>query len=520
MDKKTKIVILLASLIFLVLVSTVSIKIISNSISILNEVSLEIGTKEIKLKDFYRKGMVKENTRFVTNIDSIDLNKVADHYITINENGVVKTVVLHLVDTTPPNVEVQNITKSLSYEIKPEDFIVSVDDLSATTSSISNIPTLNEYKDYQIEIIVKDESGNATKKTCTLTTTILAPTYTLELGNKLKKSDILYDETINIPDSEIDRINNSPVGNYEITITKDNKTYTSKITIQDTTAPTLKLKNITIYTGEKVSGKASFIEEVKDASGEVTTTMPTTLNFDKVGSQEVIIEATDKNGNTTKKTATLTIKKDNDAPVFSGLSEITVSKNKNINYEKGVSAVDKKDGKVSFDVDSSKVDTSTYGTYYAIYTAKDAAGNVATKKRKILVEHDNADLKELVREYASKAGSDYKSIRSYVQTTIKYSDSWGGSDPVWYGLTKFSGNCYVHALTYKAFLDNKGYENKLIWTKDKTHYWNLIKINGVWRHSDSTPGTKHTMIIAATDEERYAHLQGRDWDRSAWPEAN
>ena len=59
----------------------------------------------------------------------------------------------------------------------------------------------------------------------------------------------------------------------------------------------------------------------------------------------------------------------------------------------------------------------------------------------------------------------------------------------------------------------------LIWTTDKTHYWNLIKLNGVWRHTDSTPGNKHSMIENETDAVRYEHLQERDWDRSKWPAA-
>ena len=84
-----------------------------------------------------------------------------------------------------------------------------------------------------------------------------------------------------------------------------------------------------------------------------------------------------------------------------------------------------------------------------------------------------------INTYFEKAGNDYESARLYVQQTIKYNSNWGGEDPVWYGLTTFTGNCYVHALIYKTFLDKLGYENQLIWTTDQTHYWNLIKINGV-----------------------------------------
>ena len=68
-------------------------------------------------------------------------------------------------------------------------------------------------------------------------------------------------------------------------------------------------------------------------------------------------------------------------------------------------------------------------------------------------------------------------------------------------------------------LQRAGYNAKIIYTTDKTHYWVLVNINGVWRHSDATPTDRHRMISAATDAERLDHLQGRDWNHSNWPAA-
>ena len=298
----------------------------------------------------------------------------------------------------------------------------------------------------------------------------------------------------------------------------DNKTFKSKIIIEDTTAPTLVLKNITIYDDEVLPTKDSFIKEVKDLSNEITTNFKTELKRE-VGEYEVIIEAIDKYGNKTEETATLTIKKDTTAPKFSGLSALTVNKNANIDYKKGVKATDNKDGVVDFTVNTSSVNLSKYGTYYATYTATDKAGNKQTSKRKIVVLHDQSDTNEKLNQFASGVGNNYEDIRKYVSSKIKYNNNWGGDDAIWYGLTNYAGNCYVHALIYQRLLEKAGYQVKLIWTTDKTHYWNLVLINGVWRHSDATPGSKHSMISAETDEVRLAHLQGRDWDHSQWPEA-
>ena len=62
--------------------------------------------------------------------------------------------------------------------------------------------------------------------------------------------------------------------------------------------------------------------------------MKTTINYSKLGTQEIVIEAVDKYGNKTEGTAILTIRKDTVGPVFSGLSTINISKGTTINYEK------------------------------------------------------------------------------------------------------------------------------------------------------------------------------------------
>ena len=72
----------------------------------------------------------------------------------------------------------------------------------------------------------------------------------------------------------------------------------------------------------------------------------------------------------------------------------------------------------------------------------------------------------------------------------------------------------------QALLKEKGYATQLIWVTDKSHYWNLVKIGGVWRHMDATPDSNHRKISIMTDEQRLSTLKGRDWDHSAWPAAN
>ena len=70
-----------------------------------------------------------------------------------------------------------------------------------------------------------------------------------------------------------------------------------------------------------------------------------------------------------------------------------------------------------------------------------------------------------------------------------------------------------------ALFDEKGIESQLIWTiqKNPSHYWLIVKIDGVWKHIDPTPGRLHSKYSLMNDKQRLSTLSGRKWDRSAWP---
>ena len=168
-------------------------------------------------------------------------------------------------------------------------------------------------------------------------------------------------------------------------------------------------------------------------------------------------------------------------------------------------------------MDTSKLDVDTAGTYYVTYTAVDKSGNMATVKRKVIVEHDQEDTAALVASIAAKLGNDPEKLRDYVRSSINYNHSWGGEDPVWYGFTKWNGNCYVHALCLQEIFNLKGIENQLIWVTNKSHYWLIVKIDGVWKHIDPTPSNLHGRYSLMNDQQRLSTLSGRKWDTTQWP---
>lgn len=487
------------------------------------DVSIELGTETVELNQFVIDEKYIDGATFVTDMSTIDLSKVGSYEVELSYDNISQKVLLNVVDTTAPEVEFQNLDKYLDYELNADDFIKSKTDLSEMTTSIIDPPEINGIGTYEINVEVKDSSGNTTSNICTLNVSRVVKEFTLELGDELEKKDILlnYKEDKDaIKQSDIDKINKEEVGEYTITTIIDGEEETVTITIKDTKAPTLKLKNVTIYDDEKIDGKEDFIESVKDASGDVKTTLKTEIDYTKIGKQEVTIEAEDKYGNKVEKTATLTIKKDTEGPVFYGLSSMSVEKKSSPNFKSGVRAVDARDGSCTFTVNTSKLNLSKAGTYYITYTAKDKKGNTSTASRQVTVNHNQEDTNNKFNQFYNQylAGKSVKGIVETIRNKIYYNTSWGGSDPVWYGLTNYTGNCYVHAVLVQKALNKAGIRNQLIYTTDKTHYWNLVYQNGSWRHYDATPGGH--LLGPATDKQKLesSSMQGRKWS-SSFPKA-
>ncbi len=428
-----------------------------------------------------------------------------------------------VVDRRPPVLEVQDIYRPLNYTINANDFIVSVTDDSDYSISFESQADTSKYGEYIVTIIAKDIYNNETKKEAKLMIGWVKKEYTVEVGTIIKASDLVYNaaDVNTISQSELDVINSKKEGIYYLTSTKNGNKIEIKIEkTKDVTPPELVLKSVTIYEGKKLSDVNDFIVSVSDKGSEVTTKLITNINYNQLGEQKVQIEAVDMNGNKTTKETTLSIIKDTKGPEISGLTKITAKKRANIDYRNGVSAYDENTGSCTFMVDSSKVDILNYGTYYVTYTATDALGNKTTAKRVVEIVYDKNDISDLVRKTADSLPNNVEKIRDYVRNKISYDhNDWGGADPVWYGLTNKIGNCYVHAVVFEALLEAKGYTTKLIWTTDKTHYWNMLILNGKWVHMDSTPGPSHSKYSIMNDAKRYERLQGRDWDRSLWPKA-
>lgn len=489
------------------------------------DVTVELGTETLGISQFMTKYALPHRVGFVSDPSTIDLGKVGATELVLSHGPKIEKVTLTVEDTTAPTVTFrEKVVQFVNYVPNAQDFVEAFSDLSDVKFYFTEEPQVSgEYEEVAVEVVAEDACGNKTTGNSLLSYVWIPETYTLEYGQVLTKEDLLYNAEKDghlVNQEDIDAINASPLGTYTITSSTATRTLECAVTVQDTVGPELEVRDVQVY-WYGYAYLDHFLVSVNDPSGVKDVRVVTELKFDTIGEQKVVIEAEDIYGNITQKEASLFVSTDFRPPTIMGLSNMMVAKNSSPDFMEGVSAVDDRDGACAVQVNTSGLNLSKAGTYYITYTAKDTSGNVATYKRRVEVEHDQEDTKALVQSIAAGLSSDPESLRDYVRSRIGYSSNWGGDDPVWYGFTNRSGNCYVHALCLQALFNEKGIESKLIWVTDQSHYWLLVNIGGVWKHIDPTPSATHGRYSLMNDAQRYETLwtgeRQRDWDRSQWP---
>ena len=159
----------------------------------------------------------------------------------------------------------------------------------------------------------------------------------------------------------------------------------------DTTAPTITLNapsEIHLVEGSDYKDAGAVATDLID--GILTVSKSGTVNTGTPGEYAITYTATDAAGNTATATRTVIVqppeKADTAKPVVtvSGPSEIRITAGDDFN-DPGAVASDDVDGTITVEK-SGRVDTATAGEYTITYTATDAAGNIATRARTVIVE--------------------------------------------------------------------------------------------------------------------------------------
>lgn len=492
---------------------------------------------EVNVQDFLKNP--EEQAYFTEDSDVYDVTIPGEYHLKIKAGFFSHSSSLYIVDTIPPQGEPVKVNLELGEECEADAFVSDIADATQVEVSYAESPDFTMPGKQNVEVTLADRGGNTTTVVSELFVSQVISELTVEAGSRLPE---LKDFVIEGEASEF--ITNISSFDYNVPADKivkllvDGVSYEVTMHIVDTIAPQVETQDISSFTLLPKEAE-EFIFSVDDVT-EVKADFVKEPDLTHVGEQTVEIRVTDAGGNETVKTAKLTLEEDVEAPVISGVTDISVLVGGSVSYKKNVTVTDNCPEGLIFTVDNSAVNLNAEGTYPITYIARDFAGNETTVAANITVRPKVYDENEVYaladRVLASITTPDMspmqklEAIYNYNQYHIAYishSEKGNWVRAAYEGLAEGRGDCYVYASTAKVLLTRAGFTNMDI-AKIPTrtsHYWNLVNLGDGWYHFDTTPrAADHPHICMWTEaqlmEYSTSHNNTHNYDHSLYPEVN
>lgn len=492
---------------------------------------------EVKAQDFLTDPT--QEAYFTQDSDVVDITVPGAYHMKIKTGYFTHSSVLYITDTIVPKGEPVKVNLELGDRCGADAFVSDIVDATQVEISYVEQPDFDMPGKQSVEVLLTDLGGNQSTIVSELFVSQVVSELTVEAGSRPPK---LEDFVIEGESSKflvnISSFDYTVPADKHVKLRVDGEDYEVVMHIVDTVAPEVEVKDIRSFTLLPKEPE-DFILSIDDVT-EVETDFVKEPDLTYVGEQTVEIRVTDAGGNETVKNAKLTLEKDLEAPVITGVADLNVFVGDAVSYKKNVTVTDNCPEGLKLTVDNSAVNLSAEGTYPITYIAKDYAGNETTAEANITVRPRVYDMYEvyaladevLARIITPDMSGEQKleAIYSYNQSHIAYishseKDNWVKA--AYEGLVDGRGDCFVYASTAKALLTRAGITNMDI-AKIPTrtsHYWNLVNLGDGWYHFDTTPRTSgHPHICMWTEaqlmEYSAAHYNSHNYDHSLYPEVN
>ncbi len=361
---------------------------------------------------------------------------------------------------------------------------------------------------------------------------------TIEAGESFSISDFLKQDN---PEATFldnsDAVDTNVPGDYTIRIKNGVFTHKCTLHVKDTVAPQGTANNMSTVLGKELEASA-FVTDIVDMT-PVTVSYAVKPDFTQEGDQNVELVLEDSSKNKTTLTATLTLMRDTEAPVITGVRDITHSIGSGISYKSNVNVTDNLDPDVELEINTDGVDLNTEGTYPVTYTATDFSGNSTSQTANVIVIRSTYDeetilgiandiLAQITTEDMSdydKASAIYDWVRSHIAYVNSSSEAW--TDAAYEGMVQGRGDCWAYTSASTALLTAAGIKNMVIRKipSDTTHAWNLVDLGEGWYHFDTTPRASHNeRFFMWTDAQlmEYSNNYGQthNYDHDQYPGVN
>lgn len=491
---------------------------------------------EVNPRDFLKNA--DENAVFTKDSEPFDIRVPGEYHVKVKSGFFTHSCTLIIQDTIPPKADPVRTQVGIGTVCRAEKFVTNIVDATAVAVSYVDEPDYNKPGLQMVQILLSDRGRNFTVVEAELYVIPIMAELSVEAGGQ---APTLEDFILSAQQAEfltpIEEFDYMHVADHDVQIRADGEVYTAVLHVVDTVSPQVEVHDIEGY-ALVPRNAVDFAASVVDVT-EVTGTFRQEPDLTLIGTQEVELVFTDEGGNETVKTARLTLKKDEEAPVIGGAVDFTVQKGASVSYKKMVAVTDNCPDGLELEVDASGVNLNEEGEYQITYTARDLAGNTASTTVKVTVipaTYDEDEVNRLadavLERIITPEMSDMdklEAIYNYTKSHIGYiNDSAKGNwvRAAYEGLSTGRGDCYVYACTAKVLLTRAGITNMdIAKIPDSTeHYWNLVDIGDGWYHFDTTPRVDHPTIFMWTDAQLMEYSKSHDnchnYDHEVYPVVN
>ncbi len=284
-------------------------------------------------------GLSLDETSF--DCSNVGANTVSLTAVDAAENSASNTATVTVEDNIDPSLTVQNITVQLdasgSASITAADLVTSASDNCTVQDTTINVNSFDcgDIGSNLVQVTLNDVNGNSTSKTATVTVednidpTLTVQNLTVQLDASgqalIVPSDLvtsaldncnIQDTTLSVSSFDCGDIGSNSVQVILNDVNGNSTSKTATVTVEDNIDPSLTVQNITVQLD--ASGNASITAaDLVTSATDNCTIQDTTIDvssFDcgDIGSNLVQVTLNDVNGNSTSKTATVTVEDDID----------------------------------------------------------------------------------------------------------------------------------------------------------------------------------------------------------------
>ena len=219
----------------------------------------------------------------------------------------------------------------------------------------------------------------------------------VELGDYLQGSDW----SVGLGELDLSGVDRNQAGTYQAVVRHGGKEYLYQITIEDTVAPEIFLRDGPVYLAvnrrytaeEVIAGVQDMDPKVKLSFAEDGGNRDA-ISFQETGSFSCMVVAEDSSGNRSQAALWVTV---DTPPEISGVQDIYLKVGSQVNFLEHVTATARREGSLTdqIQVDDTGVDLTEEGVYWLSYRVEDSHGIEEVCDAKVVVA-SAADLQEMI----------------------------------------------------------------------------------------------------------------------------